>query len=182
MNKETPKPPSDVDSKLSMDQMQIRPDERELYQRAKALLESTRKSWIFRMVASFNSERKLLVSAPSGLVRSCTFQTTRLTPLSLSLSLPLSLLWQLFVLMYLVACSVVFVHFGLTTGNRDWHNMQHVFKHHWFLTRFPVFEAGGVNACLMMIALLPLTMCHFTISRLADTFVSTFIPMKRLRK
>ena len=57
------------------DEIRSRPNERKLYQRAKILLESTRRSWIFRMVASFSSERKLLVSMPGKLCSAAYFET-----------------------------------------------------------------------------------------------------------
>lgn len=84
-----------------------------------------------------------------------------------------------FMMLYSAALLVVFGHFALTTGNHNWHKVRPSFDHYWMLTRFPMIEAGGVNACLLIWALLPLTMTHFTISKLGDTFIGKFIPFRR---
>jgi hypothetical protein len=76
----------------------------------------------------------------------------------------------------------VFTHYGITTGNNDWHIARRQLGNYWIFTRFPIIEAGGVNATLAIIALLPLTMCRFTISRLSETSAAMFIPLKRLER
>ena len=94
-----------------------------------------------------------------------------------------------FMLNYFSILVVVFTHFALTTGNKDWEIQMYYLKDaspgiRWFVSRFALLEAGGVNANLAMIVGLPLTMCHLTISYLSNSngLLSTFIPFRRLQR
>ena len=90
---------------------------------------------------------------------------------------------MVFIMAWLCAVAVVYTHFAIKTGNHGSPTARAAKLGDWWIYKyFPMIEAGGVNAILSIISLLPLTMCRFTISKLSDTFPALFVPLNRLRR
>jgi len=88
----------------------------------------------------------------------------------------------LITLMYIVSCAVLYAHFGFSKFQSQVEKVPPAAPRYAWKVGIPTFEFGTMHVILFHLALIPLTMCRFTISKAAETFINDFLPLHEALK
>jgi len=82
-------------------------------------------------------------------------------------------------LCHFASTMIVWSHFGLIKFQEQENKVPAVAHRYWAKRLIPPIEFGSMHAILFQMALIPLTMCRYSIARLSNSFLNRFIPLNR---
>jgi predicted ferric reductase len=85
----------------------------------------------------------------------------------------------LFLWIHIVCTAVIWVHYGLVKYESETDSIQEDTSRYWLKRFVPPFIFGSKHAILYQMALIPLTMCRFSIAALSQTSVNRIVPLSR---
>lgn len=84
-----------------------------------------------------------------------------------------------FFLIHMMSTLVIWAHFAMIKFDQQMEAVPDTANKAWLKRLVPTIEFGSMHAILFQMALLPLTMCRYSIAGLSESFLSTVVPLNR---